>query len=823
MKTMLRDFAFLLRQVSHRPLLHILIVFILALGIGANTAMFTLTDAVLFRDLPVDEPETLARIFSARERGGAISNSSWPTYEETRTQVDNIAAAAGFVDWISLDVEAGNGVERVDGGLATGNFFDVIGVQPVLGRVFNEGDDENFGAHPVAVLSHHYWRTRFNESRDVIGHEVTINLHTFTIIGVLPHGFTGLNLDSPVDVWLPMSMAAVADPGYMPSMASLRDPRRSWLDIVARLRPGATFEQLQAELDAQSTVRAEAEAKATETFGAGPWRIAMPANDAAVDPYGFLELRRNAVLLNIVVMLVLLLACANVAGLLGVRAEEREREFAVRASLGASRRRLVGMLVAETLLLVIAGALAGLLFAGLMLDAVAAFSPRGIVLPRDGSLAVLDGRVLGLTLIAALVVTLLTAFLPAWRASRSDAGPALRGGAASTSMPSRVALRATLVTVQIGISALILVGALLLLRSFWNTVSVDPGFETRNAVMTQVDVSRLQLDDAEQLAFFTRLRQRVLALPGVESAGFAQTIPVQSGGWMTSIEVQGDTQEKDRYSNLYVVTPGFLETLGPALVSGRMIDARDMQPDSEPVVVINETFAERFWPEGNALGRRVENHGEGGSRVIGIVADHKLRNLRETPQRAMYVPLSQSGTANLHLLVRSSRSPAALFADIRNAIHAMNPELPVLRQRTLEEHVTRSYADAELFAWLLGGFAALALLLAAAGLYGMLAHVLRLRQREFGIRMALGAANRMIAVLVVRQIALLVVAGLLAGLALSLAGVRMLETLLFGVDAFDAATFGVVIIVVLLVAALASLLPVRHAATTEPMRVLREE
>lgn len=822
MKSAIRDLRFLLRQFARRPLLYLLVIVILALGIGANTAMFSLTDAVLYRDLAVRDPDTLVRIFSTEEKGGDITNGSWPEFAAVRDEVDGIRDAAAYSGMNPVLAAWQDGErEREFAALATGNIFELLGIAPAAGRLHLDADGDIATPDYLAVLDHHAWRTRFDADPGVIGRSIVINDRPFTIVGVLPADFSGLDVDSRAALWLPLSAAGELLRGLPPDV--IYSERFSWLDVVARLAPGVDLQQLQAELDARAQPIAEQRARQTSTSGVGPWKRVLPAASAAVDPYGNLHLKRNAILLTAVVGLVLLLACANVSALLAVRAEERARELAVRASIGASRAELMRMMLAETLALAIVGAVAGFAFAQGLLRWVVAEAPHGVVLPLDPASALADPRVLAVTTAVAMLTTLFVGVAPALRAARLDPDAVLKG-AASGDGRRAARWRAGLVALQIGVCAVILVGAGLLLRSFWNTLEVDPGFNADNAVTVAMDLSAHDVANGERQAVLERIRARVLALPGVEAAGFSQTVPVQNSGWRTTVQRdESGAQGSEVHADLFIVSPGLVDALGVRLLQGRDFAAADMALDAAPVVLVNEVLARTLWPDGGAIGKTVANFGDDGARVVGVVAGHKTRSVHELPQPAVYATLPLFQSTSMSLVVRADRDPLALLPELRAAIREVDPRMPLYRERTLREHMARSYAEMRTFAWLLSGFALLALLLAGAGLYGMLAHVLRIREREFGIRAALGASRANIATLIARQVGLLVGAGLFAGLPAALFASRLLEGMLFGISTRDVATFAVVVTVVVAVALLAAIVPARRAANVEPMDVLREE
>jgi len=824
MRTGLHDLRYALRQIAMRPVLYALIALILALGIGANTAMFTLADAALFRPLPVADQDALARVFIAESREASVaSNGSYPQYADLAAARPGIADVAAFSDWLPVHVSlAGTEPVRARGGLATGTFFPLLGVRPALGRLLGPDDDRKFGGHPVVVLGHDYWRTTFDSSPDVLGREIQINRSPFTVVGVAAPGFASLNLDSPVDLWLPMTMSGVASPED--GGEQHRTNRGfSWLDFVVRLAPGRTLASAQAEMDAYSA-RLDAASTGKEQQGQGNWHRLIEARTAAVDPYAGEGIRRNAALLSGVVALLLLLACANVAGLLAARGEERAQELAVRIGLGASRLRVVRQLMAECVVLALVGVAAGLLVARALLVWIAAEAPAGIVLPLDPAHAVLDPRVLAAAVGSAILAVFAAGLLPAWRAVRIDVAPVLKGNAqAAVRGALRRSWRGALVALQIGLSAVILVAAGLLLRAFENTVRVAPGYVVEGGLTFGADLGRHGVPKDQYEATLERLATRVRALPGVERAAWANSVPVQNGGMRTSIEVAEPGAPKGAESNVEVVvtTPGYLETLGVPLLQGRTQEAGDAMPG----VVVNRAMAQMFWPGLDPIGRRILNldSERGGTPVVGVVANSRQRSLREQDRPILYIPYALFRLGSMTMLVRTSGDPLALLPAISRAVHELEPDLPLLRPRTLADRLSTSYAQARLFAYLTGAFAALAALLAGAGLYGALASALGSRTRELGLRLALGATPRRIRELVLADSGVVVATGLALGLAGAMAGTRLLEGLLFGVPAWDPLTFAAVGCTIALVGLGAIWLPTRRALAIEPMVALRHE
>lgn len=819
------DLTNALRQLAKRPALSGLIAVILALGIGANTAIFTLADAALFRGLPVAEPERVVRVFTASDRSRTeFSNASLPQFRDLQSQLTAFESLAAFTDvgaHVSID---GGMAERHVGNVVTGEYFTLLGIRPHLGRLLAEEDVGQ--ARSVAVVSHHYWRTRLNASDDAIGRSVRINSHPFTVVGVAPPGFGGVNLDSQVDLWMPVTLAPVMLAAFMTD-ERMDQYSVSWLDMVGRLAPGATLAGARAEADARALSRLEALGRESGLpEGNGPWLRLVPAREAAVDAYATQSTERNAWLLTAIVVLVLALACANVAGLLSVRGEEREREIAVRQGLGASRGRILRMLLTECALLALAGAAAGLLVAQALLSWVATEAPRGVILPVDPGSAILDSRVLAAALIFTGATVLLAGVAPALRGARTGIAATLKGTAGhATASGARTGWRSALVIVQVGITMVLLAGAGLMLRSFWNTAAVDPGFRPGGVALAQVDLNRHGVSAEDRPAMFERVERRVAALPGVTDIAWALLVPVNQGGMRSTIEVDNPAAPQGREANvdLNVVTAAYFETLGIPLLQGRTFGEFE-RPEGGATAVVNRALAERFWPGENPVGKRILNmpRGADGATVIGVVGNNKQRSLREPDRPILYFTPASIPMGSMTLIARSERSVETLLPAMRRAIVEVDPLLPVTL-RTLDDQLGASYGEARLFAWLLAGFASLSLLLAAAGLYGVLAYSLRARTREIGIRMALGATRQRVAALVLKHTGRLVATGMVLGLVCAVGAARLVEGMLFGVAPRDPMTVAGVIVLVCLVALLATWLPLRRAVGVDPARALRDE
>ena len=815
------------RQFAARPGLSLLLVGILALGIGVNSAMFGLTDQVLFRPVPVAEPDTLVRIFTHDPESSEYSNGSVPWFREMAVlEQGPFTAVAAYSDWATLPVaEPAGGVQLVSAGLASGAFFEALGVQAVQGRVFGRETDQGSGQHPVVVLSHRYWNSRFGGDPAAIGQTLVVARQPYTVLGVLPPGFEGPALGGRVEFWVPLSMASVAMAGQLPE-GMVESRGFSWLDGVARLAPGTSLEAAGQAMDAWAARTAAALAPDQAGQGRGPYARLIPLRQAAVDPYGTEHLERNAWLLLGIAASVLLIAALNAAGLLAVRGEERARELAVRISLGAGPRALVAQLALDTLVLVAAGLLAGLALGAVLVQGMSVAAPGGMILPEDAVGSLLQPRALLLTAACALLALLVAMVAPARRAWRVDVVDGLRGGGThGTAAPARQRGRAALVAVQLALTLMLLVGAGLLLRSLWNTQQLDPGFDADHVVAAAVSVARPGLDEDAQQRLFGQLGQRAAALPGVAAVGWIASAPVQSSGMRSTAEtgVPGAPEGDAAHVDLNPVSPGALELLGIPLLRGRGFTAGD--DGTHPVAVVNRSYAERFFPGVDPLGRRILSFStdRGGVEVVGVVGDVRQRALREPPPPQVYLPMAQFGVPRMTLLVRTTAGSDGVLGALPRALAEVDPEVAVYRLRTLDAQLAQTMAQARVFTGLLVGFAALAALLAASGLYGTVSYWLRGRTRELGIRIALGASRRRIASLVGRQGAWLLAIAVPVGALLAFAAARALASLTFGVGAFDAAVWIAAAGVLLLTAALALWLPLRRALRLQPTEALRHD
>ncbi len=813
MNRIVRDVRYTLRGFAKSPGFTALAVVMLGLGIGVNVAIFSAVDAVLFRRLAVQDPDSLVRIFAKNFEGMDFSNSSYPVFTDYRDGATAFAGVAAYDDSEAFHLANGGRPERVTGAIVSGNLFDLLGARPALGRLLSSVDDRP-SSIPVAVLSHRLWRARFASDPRTVGSTVQLNGHPFTIVGVASPQFTGVSLDSLPDLWVPMAMVDKALPEFGDEHI-LTTRKLSWLDIVARLKPGASRALAQAQLDAIAKRRAAGQPKDHQD----PMARVLPAGDFAVGPDFRDGARRLSWLLVGMAGLVLLIACADAASLLLLRAERRRRETAVRMALGASRRQVARLPLVESLLLAVMGAVAGILFAAWGADFLSRAVPPEFALPMGAATSVLGTRALGFALAAANIAALLSGLVPALRGGTVDLLTSIKGTAAGGHL-SRFPLRDGLVAGQIALTTVLLVGAGLMAHTLAREASVDPGFDPEGKLEATVDLARQGYDRERGSVVFSELLRLASAMPGVRSAALARTTPVQTSGMRTSVVSDGYTAgpNEDPHADLNIVSPGFFRTLGSGILAGRDFDARDTA-HSPAVAIVSESMARKFWPGVNPVGRRIQKLGE----VIGVARDLRVRSLRRAPDPTVYVPASQFYMPKMTILLEARGDPAALQRPLETLVAGIDPGLPLFHVRTLKEKLGLSLGQGRLLAQLVGAFGALALLLSAAGLYGVVSYVTQLRTREFGIRMALGAQTSDVGGLVLRRGARIAAVGLAVGLLAAAATSRLAAQLLFAVSPLDPLSYGAAAAVLATAVLLASVLPARRASRISPTEALRSE
>ncbi len=811
MSTLIADIRYSIRSLLKSPGLTAAAILSLGLGIGANTTIFTWVQAVLFRPIPMAADAGSIRIAAMENREGQSRSWSYPNFEDFRSRATLVDAIAQDDQTFSIAVD--QTAERAWGGLVTGNFFDVMGVRAAAGRLITPQDDVTPGNHPVAVISYAYWQRRFRGDPAIVGRAVTINNTPMTIIGVAPEGFIGSFFGIASAAWVPMTM-------QKEMMGGDRRTQRGngWLQALVRLKPGVSQAQAQAEA---ASIMAQLEREHPQVNDGRRLRI-VPTWEA---PFGAATVLTPVLaVLSVLVALVLVIACANVANLLLSKAVGRRREIAVRLSLGASRTRLVRQLLIESLMLALVAGTAGVVMAYWTMDVIMAFVPP-VDLPLDLGL-----RIDGTTLMFAFAVSAFTGVLfglaPALQASSPQTITALKEEGRSGS-GGRVSgrLRSALVVSQVAVCLILLVGAALFLRSFIAAQTLSPGFDAARVVTASMDMFPSGYTGERYRDFQRRLLESVRALPGVESAAFASRIPLGFGGSSsTGVQIDGYQPRADEevvitYST---VGPGYFDTMGVPLRAGREYDHTDTA-SSLRTLVINEAMARRYWPEGDALGKIVR-FGTNASEVIGIVADTKYNSINERPLPQLFLPMARTEVSTLRLFVRTGGDPAAFVADIRNAVGSLDPNLPVYDARTLNEHMQVAVFAQRMAANLLGAMGVLALLLAAIGLYGVMAYAVSQRTQEMGIRLALGASPNALLNMIVGQGMKMTMVGLTIGLAVAVAAfgsIGAVRTLLPGISPLDPLTFIAVPAILAAVAFLTTWIPARRAGKVDPLVALR--
>jgi predicted permease len=759
----------------------------LALGIGANSALFTFVNAVLFKPLPVADADRVVKVYTNYPNGAQFANSSWPKYRdyERLNQVFE-----GLTAWSKERVNLGSGAEaeQVVGHMVSPNYFSVLGLQPLPGRGFRPDEE----SQRVAVISHPIWHAQFGGRTDIIGREVRINDSTFIVIGVAPRGFLGLEPDG-ADVWFPPVET---------DRSRLRCRECNWLSLAGRLKPGISKERAESEMRALALDIEQGDHKgATIALGSG---MVTPRETSQI--WTILALVFGAL------GLVLLIACANVANLLLARAAGRRREMGVRVALGAGRGRLVKQLLSESALLSVAAGVLAMLFSLWTTDILKAFQPPGD--PRFAPNLSPDWRVITFTMLLALATAFIFGLAPALQASKPDVIAALKG---ESQGGRRSRLRTALVVSQVALSLVLLLSAGLLLRGFERALGMDPGFSSAQVLVVPLDLHLAGYDPERATGMVRQLEESLKTVPQVRSVSFAQIVPV--GGKLMSLFMSPNPGERPRAISFNVVTPDYFQTLGIPLVAGRPFDARDRKQSKE-VAIINETMARQFFSGNSALGQRF---GENRIEVVGIAKDSRYLRLGETPRPHFYRPLAQEPRAELTLLVAAGGTPATALPQVRRIVESLDPKLPILGARTMAEQVRLSLWDSQQGATLAGAFGVTALILTAIGLYGVISYAVGRRTREIGIRMALGASRREVSKMVLRESFVLVAIGVAFGAAGAAAAGQVLRKFLYGVSPADPLAWAGVGGILVAVALLASWIPARRAARVDPMVALRWE
>jgi putative ABC transport system permease protein len=800
LETFFQDVRYGLRSLRKKPGFTVTAIIALALGIGANTAIFSVINGVLLRSLAYRDPGSIVMVWEKSLRGGRAQNSVSPAnFLDWKKQSSSFAQIAASWD-TRLNLTSGGEPEEIQVQKVSADFFAVLGVQPELGRAFvREEETPNTG--PVVILGHDLWQRRFAGNPGIIGQTVTMSGRNCTVVGIMPAGFYFLN--TQIKAWLPLQL----------------DPTTEWrksgrfLRSVARLKPGVTLQQAQAEVDAIGK-RLEI---AYPDYNKG-WGVNLvPMHEQIVG-----DIRPVLLVLVAAVAFVLLIACANVANLLLSRAASRQKELALRAALGADRMRLIRQLLTESVVLALMGGVVGVLLAYWGIQLLVAFAPDNI--PRLHEITI-DPRVLGFTFGISLLTGLLFGLVPALQSSRPDLNDALKEGARGSSSGHRM-VRNLFVVAEMALALVLLIGAGLMLRSFSQLHQVKTGFETENVLTMRVQLPNAKYGEPPQRAdFFKRAEERLAALPGVKSVGAISYLPLTGPASSTSFNVATKPLPPSESPGTEVrpITPGYFTAMGIPLLKGRAFNERDGA--NSRVLIINETLARKFFPGQNPIGQQLIVNWEPqvADEIIGVVGDIKETALEQEPNPAVYWPHAREPYPFMNFVIRSAIDPATLSAAAAREIHALDPDQPVADVRTLDQIVAKSIARPRFNAVLLVIFAGVALVLASVGIYGVMNYSATQRTQEIGIRMALGAKPGDILRLVVGHGMKLTAAGIVIGVIASLALTRVISNLLFGITATDLPTFLGVSAVLTSVALLANYIPARRATRVNPVVALRYE
>lgn len=814
MNDFIKDLRHATRHLARKPTITALAVVSLALGIGVNSSIFSIVNAVLLRDLPLVAPEEVVEVYTGESGGYAYSTSSYPDFRDLRAQNDVFSELAAY-NLTIVTHDDGEDTEVLFGEAVSGNFFEFLGLPLALGRGFAPEVDQN--PEPQVVLGHQFWRQRFAGEADVLGQTLSFNGQDFTVIGVGPAEYKGIFPGLVADYWIPMTMN-----DRISESSKLERRGSRWLFLKGRLKPEVSLEEAQAQV----AVIGERLGTAYPGSNEGRTFNLVASSDVALHPFVDGPLRGVAGLLMGIVGLVLLIACSNIANLLLARAADRRREIAIRLTLGSTRGRLIRQLLSESLVLSVLGGAIGLLFAFWTSRLIVSFQPP-LPIPLSVDLG-LDSQVLVFTLGLALLTGLLCGLAPALQASRPDLVSAIKDESASLGHHyRRFGLRNGLVVAQVAISTVLLVGAGLFVRSLANAQAIDAGFSLKKGAAVTVALGLgNQWNEDQGRVYFDQLLERVRGLPGVTSAAYTEQLPLGLSVSTRDVQFQGQEKlDEDDWPEIDHVSvgPGYFKTLGVDLLRGRDFATTD-NAEAPPVVVVNDTAARQYFPGEDPLGKRLRfDEDNPWMEVVGVTRTGKYRSLGEDPRPFVYSSHLQNYSSMLTLVAASAGDERAVLQQIRQEIDDLASGVPIFEQKVFSEHLDVMLFPARMGATLLAAFGVLGLVLASVGLYGVVAYSVSRRTREVGIRMAIGAGQKDVVRLVVKEGMALVAVGLVVGISAALAGSQVMKSLLYGISATDPVTFAGVAVVLCVVALLANLMPAQRATRIDPVVALRYE
>jgi len=826
-ESLLSDVRFALRWLLKSPGFTLVAVVSLAIGIGFNTTLFTVADALLFKPLPVSAPDQLVDVFTSDSTGSVLyGTSSYPDFVDLRSRNDVFSDLVGYSPmFAALNLDSGSRLAM--GEIVTGNYFDVLGVRAALGRTIEPSDDAP-GAPRVAMVSNRYWQRDLGGAPDVVGRAVRIRGNAYTIVGVLPARFTGMVPILAPEIWVPASASLETEPVGMhdvipsPTGTTRLDRRgERWMFMRGRLKPGATIDRARANL---AVLMAQLGAAYPDT-DRGRTLSLMPTRSVHINPDADTMILPVAIGLLAVVGLVLLIACANVASMLLARASGRQKEIGIRLAIGASRGRLVRQLVTEAVVMSALGALVGTVlawWAARLLMAIHLPTP----LPLSFDLRI-DSRVLAFTVAITFAAGIVAGLAPALQASRPDLIADLRGEqTVAVASARRWTLRDLLVAGQIAITSVLLLVAALLTRSLVAAQHTNVGFAVERLAILSTDTGMLKYSPDRSRQFYEQAMTRIGAIPGVDSVALATRPPfsVNYNRWEIWIPERHQARAHGDTVEVTTVSPEYFKTIGVPIVAGRGFTYDD-KPDSPRVAVVNETFARRYWPVEGAVGKTFRSRGSDGPlfQIVGVAADHKVLTVGEPPTPFLHIARTQRPNSYSAVIARTRGDANALLRDMRREMLALDPNLVFVENGTMAAEVATTLFPVRASAWLVASVGVMAMLLAAVGLYGVIAYSVARRTREIGIRIALGAAPAAVLRLIMRQGLSVAVAGLAVGIGLAVAAAMAVSRALYGIGPADPVSWGAAALIVLTVSALANLIPAWRAARVDPSIALRTE